>query len=137
MPEPLRPTIVDLKPRGDARGWLVAIQDGSGLPFSIDRVYYVGGVPANTRRGAHAHHRTQQAAICVSGACSFLLDDGRSRATLRLDTPTRAVLLPPLLWHEMYDFTADCVLLVLADLPYDEADYIRSYDAFLREARRP
>jgi dTDP-4-dehydrorhamnose 3,5-epimerase-like enzyme len=136
MSDELRASILDLQRRGDARGWLVAIQDGSGLPFPITRVYYVGGVPPNTRRGAHAHHRTHQAAICVAGACTFLLDNGRSKATLRLDTPNRGVLLPPMLWHEMYDFTADCVLLVLADLPYDEADYIRSYDVFLREVSR-
>lgn len=130
----LEPQFIDLTLRSDARGWLVAVQDGSGLPFTVHRVYYVGGAPPGVRRGWHAHHRTQQAAVCVSGACSFLLDDGRSRATARLDQPHRALLVPPLLWHEMFDFTADCVLLVFADLPFDEADYIRAYPEFLSEA---
>jgi hypothetical protein len=69
-------------------------------------------------------------------ACAFLLDDGRNKTTLRLDRPDRALLLPPMLWHEMSDFSPDCVLLVVADLPFEEADYIRSYADFLNLAAR-
>lgn len=71
-------------------------------------------------------------AVCVAGACSFLMDDGKGRADLRLDAPDRALMIEPGVWHEMYDFTPDCVLLVLADAPYDESDYIRSREEFDR-----
>jgi dTDP-4-dehydrorhamnose 3,5-epimerase-like enzyme len=126
-----QPQIVEFTRRADQRGWLVAIQDGSGLPFEMHRIYFVGGARSGVRRGGHAHHKTNQAALCVSGACTFELDDGRSKATVCLDRPDRALLLPPSLWHEMYDFSEDCVLLVIADRPFDEADYIRSYQQFL------
>lgn len=120
----------------DARGHLIAIEAQRQVPFAIERVYYMYGTPAGTARGAHAHRRLRQLAICISGSCVMELDDGRSppRAVV-LDRPDRAVPIPPMVWHVMRDFTPDAILLVLADAPYDEADYIRDRDEFLRLAQ--
>ena len=123
--------LVPLTVRGDARGSLVAIEGGRDLPFAIARVYYVFGTTAGVDRGCHAHHKLHQLAIAVAGSCTMLLDDGRQRVSVRLDDPARGLTMGPMIWREMTDFSPDCVLLVLADAVYDEADYMRDYDGFL------
>ena len=120
--------------RGDERGSLIAIEGGANVPFQIARVYYVFGTKAGVDRGFHAHLELQQLAVCVSGSCTMVLDDGKQRVEVRLDSPTLALTIPPMIWHEMRDFSPDCVLMVLADAPYEESDYIRDYDAFLSVA---
>lgn len=125
--------------RGDERGSLVPIEVGRDVPFEIKRVYTVFGTKPGVRRGFHAHLATEQAAIAVAGGCTMVLEDGRERRSVRLDRPDQALTIPPMVWHEMEDFTDDCVLMVLADAPYDEADYIRDHARFLQrleEARR-
>lgn len=122
--------------RGDARGGLVVAETGRDCPFDIRRVYWVFGTPGGVRRGFHSHLKTRQMAVCVSGACSFLMDDGTTREDVRLATPDSALMIEPGVWHEMYDFTPDCVLLVFADAPYDEADYVRDYSRFRELAAR-
>ena len=117
--------------RGDARGKLVAIEGGTDVPFDIARVYYLYGTSEGAERGFHAHQRLRQFAVAVSGSCTMMLDDGTARRDVRLDDPGTGVLIEPMMWHEMRDFSADCVLLVLADAAYDEGDYIRDYDQFL------
>jgi len=117
--------------RGDDHGKLVAIEQQHDIPFAVARVYYVYGTAAGTVRGLHAHRALDQVAVAVAGNCTMLLDDGTSRATVRLDDPATAVTLPPMVWHEMRDFSDDCVLIVLADAAYDEADYIRDYAEFI------
>jgi dTDP-4-dehydrorhamnose 3,5-epimerase len=127
--------LVSLEIKGDERGSLVAIEQGRQVPFAIERAYYLFGTKTGVTRGLHAHRRLHQFAVPVSGACTMLVDDGSNRTTVRLDNPAVGVTLPAMLWHEMSDFTPDCVLLVLADAPYDEADYVRDYDEFLAIAR--
>ena len=124
-------TAVSLQVRGDARGSLVAIESGRDVPFDIARAYYVFGTTPGASRGFHAHLALTQFAIAVAGACTMILDDGRDRIQVRLDSPAAGLLIPPMTWREMTDFTPDCVLLVLADAYYDESDYIRDYDDFL------
>ena len=123
--------LVPLTVRGDERGSLVAIEGERDLPFPILRVYYVFGTLAGVDRGLHAHHKVRQIAITVAGSCTMMLDDGQRRVSVRLDDPTVGLTLPPMVWHTMSDFSPDCVLMVLADTVYDEADYIRDYDSFL------
>ncbi len=127
--------LVPLIVRGDARGSLIAIEGGRDLMFAIARVYYVFGTTAGVNRGYHAHHQLHQLAIAVAGSCTMLLDDGRRRVSVRLDDPAVGLTIGPLIWREMTDFSPDCVLMVLADAVYDEADYIRDYDAFLAAAK--
>ncbi|MFT0213780.1 FdtA/QdtA family cupin domain-containing protein [Pseudomonas sp. F1_0610] len=123
--------LLDLPELGDERGSLVAIEELKTIPFQIKRVYYIYGTQEKVARGFHAHKKLQQLAICVAGKCKMILDDGTQREEVWLDSPNKAVLIGNL-WHEMHDFSQDCVLLVLASEPYDEADYIRDYQEFLR-----
>lgn len=123
---------VDLVTRGDERGSLIAFEGERNVPFSIARVYTVFGTLPGVRRGFHAHRALQQAAVSVAGGCTMLIDDGRDQQRIRLDRPDLLLTLPPMVWHEMEDFSPDCVLLVLADAPYEEADYIRDPAEFRR-----
>lgn len=120
---------------GDDRGSLVAVEGEKSIPFPIARAYYIFGTSEGVRRGYHAHADLNQVAICVKGRCSFLVDDGTTRATVELGSPTEGLLIGPMIWREMFDFSEDCVLLVLASKHYDAADYIRDYDEFLKTVR--
>ncbi|WP_163306479.1 sugar 3,4-ketoisomerase, partial [Enterobacter ludwigii] len=102
----------------------------NNIPFSIKRVYYIFDTKEGVRRGFHAHKKLKQVAIAVKGSCRFLLDDGTERIEVVLDNPAQGLLIESCIWREMYDFSSDCVLMVLADSHYDEKDYIRDYDAF-------
>ncbi|RST31376.1 WxcM-like domain-containing protein [Sphingomonas ginkgonis] len=127
-------TLQRLPVYGDERGQLAVIEGEALIGFPVRRVYYLFGTVGAVSRGFHAHHRLQQLAIAVRGSCRMLLDDGRERTSIWLDDPGSALRLPPMIWHEMHDFSDDCVLLVLADYEYDERDYIRDYAEFRRLA---
>ena len=126
---------IPLAVNGDDRGRLVAIEGGSDLPFAIARVYHVYATKPGTVRGCHAHRALDQLAVAVAGNCRMLLDDGQLSAQVRLDNPATGLLLGPMVWHEMSDFSPDCVLMVLASAAYDEGDYIRDYAEFLTLAK--
>ncbi|MCU6345516.1 sugar 3,4-ketoisomerase [Enterobacter quasiroggenkampii] len=121
---------IPLQKHGDDRGSLVALEEENNIPFSIKRVYYIFDTKEGVRRGFHAHKKLKQVAIAVKGSCRFLLDDGTERIEVVLDNPAQGLLIESCIWREMYDFSSDCVLMVLADSHYDEKDYIRDYDAF-------
>jgi dTDP-4-dehydrorhamnose 3,5-epimerase-like enzyme len=122
--------LINLKPLGDQRGSLVALEAEKTVPFKIKRIYYIFGTKLGVSRGFHAHRELQQVAVCVTGKCRMLLDDGKQRNEVWLDSPTKGLLIQNLIWREMHDFSTDCVLLVLASEYYSEADYIRTYDDF-------
>jgi dTDP-4-dehydrorhamnose 3,5-epimerase-like enzyme len=128
----MEPTIYEFKLRGDERGSLVAIAAQADIPFAIQRVYYIFGTQAGVSRGLHAHRTLRQVMVCVNGNCQVLLDDGLDKVTVPLNDRCQGLLLDRMVWHEMYDFSSDCVLLILASDFYDETDYIRDYDEFLR-----
>jgi len=111
---------------------LVAVNGGLDVPFDIARVYYIVGTKGHAR-GFHAHRKLHQILVCVSGSCRVIIDDGHNRREHFLDRPDSGLHVKPYQWREMVDFSADCVLLVLASAHYDEADYIRDYDVFLAE----
>lgn len=123
--------IFQLQKHGDDRGSLISLEDEKNVPFPIRRVYYQFATKTGVRRGLHAHKSLKQMVIAVRGSCRFLLDDGREKVELLLDNPAQGLLLEELIWREMYDFSEDCVLMVLADAHYDENDYIRKYDEFI------
>ncbi len=125
-------SLIDLTVHGDNRGSLIALEQGNGLPFGIERVYYIYGTAKDTARGFHAHHQLEQLAICVAGSCTMIVDDGLIRTSVSLNRPDRGLRIGSPVWREMIDFSADCVLLVLASAPYENADYIRDYDEFRR-----
>ncbi len=126
---------IDFQVLGDERGSLVALEKDRNVPFDIRRVYYIYKTEQGVSRGYHAHRNLRQVAMCVAGSCRMVLDNGKAREEVVLDCPTRGLLIESMMWREMHDFSDDCVLLVLASELYDEADYIRDYDEFLRSAK--
>ncbi len=125
--------IIEFKTMGDCRGSLIALEDNSNVPFKIKRVYYIFNTKEGVKRGFHAHRDLKQIIIPVSGSCKILLDSGDSKEELILDNPTKGLFLDSLIWREMYEFSKDCVLVVLASEYYNESDYIRDYSRFLKE----
>ena len=128
--------LIDLAVLGDERGSLVAIEGNKNLPFDIKRIYYIFNTKNNVARGFHAHKNLKQVAICISGSCTFLVDDGNSREAYALRSPKKGLLIEGLVWREMFDFSEDCVLLLLASEYYDEYDYIHDYDEFQIESQK-
>lgn len=122
--------IINFPSIGDNRGSLVAMETMDKIPFSIKRAYFIFDTQKNVSRGFHAHNDLQQVAVCVAGKCRMTLDDGKKREDVWLDSPNKGIFIDKYIWHEMHDFSEDCVLLVLANEHYIESDYIRSYDDF-------
>ncbi|MFD2331438.1 sugar 3,4-ketoisomerase [Cohnella sp. GCM10020058] len=123
--------IFEIKELGDQRGLLAVLEEGMSVPFSIKRIFYIYGTKESVRRGFHAHLKTRQMLVSVSGSCKVYLDNLKRKTDVTLDSPTKILLLEPNDWHEMYDFSHDCVLLVLASHHYDPQDYIREYARFV------
>ena len=124
--------IVKLEEHGDSRGTLIALEQMKNVPFEIKRVYYMYNTGPGVRRGFHAHKQLKQILICVKGSCKILLDDGTEKAEVSLNEPNKGLIIESHLWREMFDFSEDAVLMVLASELYDEADYIRNYDDFIK-----
>jgi dTDP-4-dehydrorhamnose 3,5-epimerase-like enzyme len=122
--------LVNLKSIGDERGMLVPIEATKQVPFEIKRIYYLTGLKKDLPRGFHAHLKIRQLAICLSGSCRFVMDDGKKIEEFTLSDPKTGIFIDTMIWHEMHDFSCDCVLLILASDYYDENDYIRDYDEF-------
>lgn len=124
---------VDFPLKGDDRGSLIAIEGAGNVPFDIKRMYYIFDTKAGVSRGFHAHKALKQVAFCVSGRCRMRLDDGVQQQDVWLDSPSRGIFIDTMVWRTMHDFSQDCVLVVLASEHYDESDYIRDYDEFLKQ----
>lgn len=121
---------------GDDRGQLISLEEMKDIPFRIKRVYYMYDTKKGIRRGFHSHRTLQQILVCVSGECKILLDDGDEKQTVVLDKPYEGLYIGPNIWREMYDFSEDAVLMVFASEYYDENDYIRDYEKFLRSINK-
>jgi len=126
---------ISFKSLGDERGSLVALEGNKNVPFDIKRVYYIFGTKEGVSRGFHAHRNLKQVAVCVTGSCRFILDNGNQRDEVVLDKSTTGLLIDNLIWREIYDFSPDCVLMVLANEHYNESDYIRDYQSFIKEVK--
>ncbi len=122
----------EFQKHGDKRGMLVALEGNKDIPFKIKRVYYIYDTLEGVRRGFHAHKNLKQILICVKGSCKLHLDNGHEITELVLDKPYEGIYIENNIWREMYDFSKDAVLLVLASELYDEADYIRNYQDFIK-----
>lgn len=125
-------SVMELKVIGDSNGFLVPVEGGQTIPFVIKRIYYVFGTRADAVRGRHSHKTLEQLVFCPSGSCDFILDDGNTRETVRLDRPNKALHIRANLWREFSNFSPDCVVMVLASDRYDESEYIRDYEQFLK-----
>lgn len=124
------------QPHGDSRGQLVALEEFKDIPFRIKRVYYMYDTGKGVVRGKHAHKTLQQILICIHGSCKVLLDNGSEKKIVPLEKPYEGLYISHNMWREMYDFSPDAVLMVLASELYDETDYIRNYDDFLKSVKQ-
>jgi len=105
------------------------------VPFSIKRIFYLYGIPKNALRGGHAHKSLHQFAIAATGSFDVTVDDGHEKKTFHLDRPDHGLYIPPMIWDELENFSPGSLCLVLASDHYDEADYIRDYEAFKKASR--
>lgn len=128
---------IDLPNLGDERGGLVVAEASKNIPFKVNRIYYIFDAKPEIPRGFHAHKELQQVAFCIKGKCRMLMDNGIDKQDVWLDQANKGLMIPPFVWHEMHDFSEDCILLVLASEHYDENDYIRNYEDFLIAVKRP
>lgn len=129
-----QPTLIDLSNYLDIRGQL-GVVEGSDLPFSIERVYYIFDVPIGAVRGEHGHMKLQQLMICMNGICEVSLTDGIDQYDFKLDKPSMGILVPAGMWRKIRFAVPDSVLCVLASRPYEPDDYIHSYEDFLQWAK--
>lgn len=125
--------MISLRVHGDDRGKLVALEKGHNLPFDVKRVYYIYGAKAGVPRGFHAHKHLKQLLIATSGSVEIHCEMCGQRSVYILNKPDEALLIEGMVWRTMEKFSSDCVLTVLADKAYNEADYIRNYTDFLKE----
>ena len=118
---------------GDERGKLVVIEGGQAIPFEIKRVFYIYDSDATVVRGQHANRESEFVLINVAGKSKVRITDGEEEFVAVLDRPMMGIYIPKMVWKDMYDFSPDSVLLVLASTHYDGGEYIRDYDTYLQE----
>ncbi len=126
--------VVELPKIYEIRGSLTFVEGTRHLPFEIRRVYYLYDVPGGAVRAGHAHLALQQCLIAVAGSFDVTLDDAFERRRFTLNRPSQALVIPPMLWRDIDNFSSGSVCLALASDFYDEADYVRDYGRFLRLA---
>lgn len=127
--------LIDLPCWSDSYGSLTAIEELDTVPFDIKRIYYIFDVGAQVRRGFHSHQDLEQLLICVSGSVDILIEDDERSETVTLDSPTRGLYIGPMVWREMFSFSENTVLLVLASKHYIDTEYERNHGIFLVSAR--
>ncbi len=125
--------MLEFAEHGDERGRLVIAESGVDIPFDIKRVFYIYGTQSNISRGRHANKKTEFVLINVVGTSKVKVRDGEgNEAIFCLDRPHIGIYLPAMVWKEMYDFSEDSVLLVLCSEHYNDSEYIRDYDDFVK-----
>lgn len=126
--------LLSFKQLGDERGSLVVVEgDGMDVPFDIKRIFYIYGSDNDVVRGQHANRKTKFVLINVAGTSKVRVDDGKgNEVVFSLNRPHTGIYFSEMIWKEMYDFSEDSVLLCLASEPYDNSEYIRDYDDFVR-----
>ncbi len=129
----VKPRIIELPRIYDPRGNLTFVENGDTLlPFNVQRVYWVYDVPAGAKRGAHSHHEGQELIVSISGSFNVNLFNGDEWQRFTLNRPFQGLYVPPGYWRTLDNFSTGSVCMVLTSTPYDEADYVREYDDFLK-----
>lgn len=124
---------IELKQIVDEKDGVLSIAESTReIPFDIKRIYYIYGLAyPKALRGYHAHKKLEQVIFCINGSFKLMADDGVRKQYFYLSDPNQGIFLGPKLWHTMFEFSGDCIILVLASDYYDESDYIRDYDQFI------
>jgi hypothetical protein len=117
------------------KGNISVVENNETIPFGVQRTYYLYDVPGGESRGGHAHKELQQLIVAASGSFSVTVDDGNVKRTFLLNRPYQGLLIVPGIWRELNDFSSGAICLVLASHKYDETDYIRDYEEFLKYKR--
>ncbi len=125
--------VIEFPEMGDERGNLVVVEGEQLVPFKINRVFYMYGSDDTVVRGQHANRESEFVLINVAGTSKVRITDGKEEFIVSLDKPMMGVYIPRMVWKDMYDFSADSVLLVLASTHYDGSEYIRDYDEYVKE----
>jgi dTDP-4-dehydrorhamnose 3,5-epimerase-like enzyme len=126
-------TIIELeKHHTNRKGNITVVENGKTLPFNVKRVYYIYDVPGGESRGAHAHRKLEQYIVAVSGSFYVTIDDGCNKRTFFLNRPYQGLYVKPGLWRDLNDFSSGAVCMVLASEEYQEDDYIRDYNEFVK-----
>lgn len=128
--------LVALQSFTDPRGVLTPIEGGTDIPFLPLRAFVLSNVPADQGRGFHAHRFSDEYLLVLQGSVMVALSDGRQERGFRLDRPDEGLFIPPMIWIELTEFTADAIVLALASRPYDPVEYITSKADFMKEAGR-
>ena len=118
---------------GDERGKLVVVEGSKDIPFKIERVFYIYGSDREVVRGQHANRESEFVLINVGGTSKVRIDNGHSEAIIELNKPMMGLYIPTMVWKDMYDFSEDSILLVLASTHYNGKEYIRDYDEYKKE----
>jgi len=121
---------------GDERGKLVVVEGAQAIPFEIKRVFYIYDSDAAVIRGQHANRESEFVLINVAGKSKVRITNGSEELIVELNEPMMGVYIPKMIWKDMYDFSPDSVLLVLASTHYDNKEYIRSYEEYLKEINK-
>ena len=124
--------VLNFKDLGDERGKLVVVEGGMDIPFEVKRIFYIYGSDDTVVRGKHANKESEFVLINVAGKSRVRVDDGKETRVVELNKPMMGVYLSKMLWKDMYDFSADSVLLVLASTHYDGNEYIRDYGEYIK-----
>lgn len=125
-------SLIELPKNHSDAGNITAINNGEEIPFDINRVYYLYDIPGGISRGGHGHKELRQLIIAASGSFDITIDDGRVKRTFTLNQPYKGLFLPSGLWRELSNFSSGSICMVMASDEYDEGDYIRDYNEFLR-----
>ena len=126
--------MLEFKEHGDERGYLVVVEGERDLPFKIQRLFYIYCSDPDVVRGEHANRNSQFVLINVAGTSKIRVKDGLGNEIIFcLNRPHTGIYLPSMVWKDMYDFSKDAVLLCISSEHYDEKEYIRDYNEFVRE----
>jgi len=128
--------IIELPKISDPRGNLTFVEGGNHIPFDIKRVYYLYDVPGGAERGAHGHKALRQLIIAMSGSFDVVLDDGHEKKVFHMNRSYYGLYVSPMMWRDITNISSGAVCMVLASEVYDESDYYRDYDLFMKGARR-
>ncbi len=124
--------LIHLPKIGDRNGQITAVNNLQELPFEIKRIFYLYDIPAGESRGAHAHKECHQFLIAASGSFEVMVDDGKTKKVFTLNQPHIGLHVPPGLWASEQNFSSGAICIVLASHEYNESDYLRSYEEFLK-----
>ena len=127
-----QPKIIQLSKIADPRGNLSVIEELKDIPFKIERTYWIYDVPGGEKRGGHAYKENQEFIVALSGSFDVVLDDGKEKKTFSLNRSYNGLYVPKGMWREMNNFSTNSLALVLSSTKYDEQDYVRNYDEFLK-----